>query len=147
MATESTTSAAEGSTALQQLTDLVRAMFPHPSFPDGPYQRCAQSILDAAAADVRMRTQLDQGLRDLDAIGGAPFAELDAARQLEILRGISSTEFFQGVRGAVITSLYDDREVWSLLGYEGASYAQGGYIKRGFDDLNWLPTPRIEEAS
>jgi hypothetical protein len=147
MATEATTSVAEENTALRQLTDMVRAMFPHPSFPDGPYQRSAQAILDAADADVRLRTQLDQGLRDLDAIGGAPFAELDPARQLEILRGINSTEFFAGVRGAVITSLYDDREVWSLLGYEGASYPAGGYITRGFDDLDWLPTPRIEEAS
>jgi hypothetical protein len=43
----------------------------------------------------------------------------------------------------VITSLYDDREVWSLLGYEGPSFAQGGYLKRGFDDLDWLPDPPL----
>ena len=58
---------------------------------------------------------------------------------LEVLRGMSSTEFFEGVRSRVITSLYDDREVWALLGYEGPSYDQGGYLNRGFDDLDWLP--------
>jgi hypothetical protein len=145
MATVATTGTAD-SAALRALTDMVRAMFPHPSFPDGPYERCAQTILDAAAEDVRFRTQLDQGLRDLDAIGGAPFGQLPADKALEVLRGISSTEFFEGVRSRVVTSLYDDREVWGLLGYEGPSYDQGGYVSRGFDDLDWLPEPRIEEA-
>jgi hypothetical protein len=35
--------------------------------------------------------------------------------------------------------------VWAALGYEGSSYDKGGYINRGFNDLNWLPEPRIEE--
>jgi len=146
MATAATPATAE-TTAVRALTVMVRAMFPHPSFPDGPYERCAETILGAAADDVRFRTQLDQGLRDLDVAGGAPFADLDAAKQLAVLRDMSSTEFFEGVRSRVITSLYDDREVWSLLGYEGPSYDQGGYAHRGFDDLDWLPAARIEQAS
>jgi hypothetical protein len=146
MATVDTTGTADAA-ALRALTDMVRAMFPHPAFPDGPYERCAQSILDAAGDDVRFRTQLEQGLRDLDVVGGGPFGSLDGDVQLEVLRSISSTEFFGGVRSRVVTSLYDDKEVWSLLGYEGASYEQGGYLERGFDDLDWLPDPRIEEAS
>jgi hypothetical protein len=95
---------------------------------------------------VRFRTQLEQGLRDLDAVGGAPFADLSAERALEVLRGISTTEFFEGVRSRVITTLYSDPEVWTLLGYEGSSFEHGGYVDRGFDDLDWLPSPRIEEA-
>jgi hypothetical protein len=146
MATAATTPTADGA-AVRSLTDMVRAMFPHEGFPDGPYERCAKAILDAAAEDVRFKTQLDQGLRDLDVIGGKPFAELDSEAALELLRSISSTEFFEGVRSRVITSFYDDHEVWSLLGYEGASYDQGGYLERGFGDLDWLPDPRIEEAS
>jgi hypothetical protein len=146
MATVDTTGTADAAAA-RALTGMVRAMFPHPSFPDGPYQRCAQAVLDAAADDVRFGTQLQQGLRDLDVIGGKPFSELDDGAALEVLRGISSTEFFEGVRSRVVTSFYDDREVWSLLGYEGPSYDEGGYLERGFDDLDWLPDPRIEEAS
>jgi hypothetical protein len=133
-------------TAVQALTAMVRAMFPHRSFPDGPYERCAQAILDAAGDDLRFRTQLDQGLRDLDVAGGAPFAELGDERRLALLRDISGTEFFEGVRSRVITTLYDDKEVWALLGYEGPSFEHGGYEDRGFADLDWLPDPRIEEA-
>ena len=146
MATAETTGAADA-TAQRALTDMVKAMFPHPSFPDGPYERCAGAILDAAEEDVRFKTQLTQGLTDLDAAGGRPFRELDPAAQLALLRGISSTEFFEGVRSRVITTLYDDREVWAILGYEGPSFDEGGYEQRGFDDLDWLPDPRIEEAS
>lgn len=125
---------------------VVRVMFPHERFPDGPYERSARTIVDATASDVRFRTQLDQGLRDLDALGGAPFAELPPDKQLQALQAISHTEVFEGIRSRVVTSLYDDREVWELLGYEGPSYDQGGYVDRGFADLDWLPDPRIEEA-
>ena len=133
--------------AVAALVPVIRAMFPHERFPDGPYERSARTIAEAAREDVRFRTQLAQGLRDLDVVGGAPFADLAPAQALDALRQISGTEVFEGIRSRVITSLYDDREVWELLGYEGASYDQGGYLERGFDDLDWLPDPRVEEAS
>ena len=120
------------------LTRMVRAMFPHERFPDGPYERTADAILAAAGEDVRLRTQLDQGLRDLQALGGP---------KLEVLRGMATTEFFEAVRAKTITTLYNDPEVWRVLGWEGESYSQGGYLERGFADLDWLPDPRIEEAS
>jgi hypothetical protein len=42
-------------------------------------------------------------------------------------------------------ALYDSAEVWDLLGYEGPSFDKGGYLHRGFDDLDWLPRARVEE--
>jgi hypothetical protein len=121
-----------------QLTRMVRVMFPHHRFPDGPYERTADAILAAAAEDPRLRTQLDQGLRDLEALGGP---------KVEVLRGMATTEFFEAVRANTVTTLYNDPEVWRILGWEGESYGQGGYLERGFGDLDWLPDPRIEEAS
>ena len=129
------------------LTAMVRAMFPHDRFPDGPYERVAAALAAAATEDVRTRAQLEQGLRDLDAAGGAPFAELAPDAANAVLRGMSGTAFFATVRSKTVTTLYDDPEVWALLGYEGPSFEQGGYLHRGFDDLDWLPDPRVEEAS
>jgi hypothetical protein len=129
------------------LTAMVRAMFPHERFPDGPYERTAAAIVAAADADVRSRAQLEQGLRELDAAGGAPFAQLAPDAAYEVLRGMSGTAFFQLVRSNTVTTLYDDPEVWALLGYEGPSFEAGGYVHRGFADLDWLPDPRVEEAS
>ncbi len=36
--------------------------------------------------------------------------------------------------------------MWKVFGYEGEAFSQGGYLHRGFNDLNWLPEPP-EEAS
>jgi hypothetical protein len=128
---------------LQMLTTLVRRMFPHDGFPDGPYERCAAAILKAGEEDARIAAQLAQGVREREA---RRFADLDADAALAYLRDISGTVFFETVRGKFILTFYDDREVWGLLGYEIDSFAQGGYLNRGFADLDWLPAARVEEA-
>ena len=28
--------------------------------------------------------------------------------------------------------------VWAHIGYEGSSFERGGYLQRGFDDIDWL---------
>ena len=65
----------------------------------------------------------------------------------EYLKKMGRTEFFEHVSGTSTVTLYNDKETWDLLGYEGYSYDKGGYINRGFNDLDWLPEPRIEEHS
>ena len=129
---------------LRTLTVMIRRMFPHDGFPDGPYERSAAAIRAAAEQDPRARAQLQQGLAQLAA---ERFEALDAAAALARLKAISGSSFFQFVRTNVVTTLYDDREVWKLLGYETDSFAKGGWIDRGFDDLDWLPDPRVEEPS
>jgi hypothetical protein len=128
---------------LRTLTAMIRRMFPHDGWPDGPFQRAAEAIRKTATADARNEAQLTAGLAELEARG---FAAMDADAALAHLKAISGSSFFGFVRANVVTTLYDDREVWKLLGYEVDSFAQGGWIDRGFDDLDWLPEPRIEEA-
>lgn len=127
------------------LIDLLRAAFPHSTFPIGPYQRTADAVIDKAAADPRLLALLVQGLYDVDQQRGVPFSDLDADAAEMVLRGVADTPFFAGVVGVAVVALYDDHEVWDLLGYEGPSYDEGGYVERGFNDLDWLPEPRIDE--
>ncbi len=129
-------------------TTLVRVLhvaFPHESVPDGPYERTADAVIEAADASTWSRLSLVQGLESLAGLTGDGFLELDDADATKILRHVEGTEFFGLIRRTAVVSLYDDHEVWSILGYEGESFAKGGYIDRGFDDLDWLPDPRIEE--
>lgn len=56
----------------------------------------------------------------------------------DILRSMEDSPFFQTVRGGLVTGLYNQKAVWPLFGYEGESYSKGGYIDRGFDDINWI---------
>jgi hypothetical protein len=127
------------------LVRLLRAAYPHPRFPDGPYERTADEVISQLDASLWHRLTLTQGLESLDAAAGGDFAGLDDDAALALLGGMEDAEFFRFVRGVAVVSLYNDHETWGLLGYEGASYEKGGYIDRGFDDLDWLPDPRVEE--
>ncbi len=129
----------------QNLIALLRAAYPHPRFPQGPYERTADKILAQVGSSLTHRLLLTHGLASLDARARGRFSELSAEQALTVLEGIADAEFFRFVRGVAVVTLYDDHEVWELLGYEGESFHKGGYVHRGFDDLDWLPNPRIEE--
>jgi len=60
------------------------------------------------------------------------------ADRTAILKSIESDAFFQTIRGGLVVGLYNQPEVWSMLGYEGSSFEHGGYLNRGFDDVSWL---------
>lgn len=131
--------------ARRTLIALIRAAFPHPRVPGTAYERAADTVQQQAEATVWMRVKLAQGLDSLQGLTGGRFHELSPQEAHLVLLRVQHTSFFGFVRQTVVVNLYEDEEVWEVLGYEGPSYHKGGYIDRGFDDLDWLPEPRIEE--
>ena len=129
------------------LERIIRVAFPHPDFPDAAYERMAARIVTEADSSTWFRVVLTQGLIALGAESEEPFLELSDERALAVLRRVSDLEFFGFIRRTTVLNLYDDPDVWEVLGYEGPSFDKGGYLNRGFDDLDWLPTPRIEGAA
>ncbi len=127
------------------LTRLIKQAFPHATFPDGPYARTADAILAQVAGNIPDAIAMASGLASLDAAAGGSFAEADDATADAIVAKATDAPFFVLVRATTVVTLYNDPEIWQVLGYEGASFDQGGYLHRGFDDLDWLPDPRIEE--
>lgn len=127
------------------LVKLLRTAYPHAQFPDGPYERTADKILEQVHESVWHCTLLSTGLRSLDVAAGGSFCELEDTAAAGVLTKIADAEFFRFIRGAAVPILYDDKQAWEALGYEGESFSQGGYLNRGFNDLDWLPEPRIEE--
>lgn len=132
--------------ARRTLIRVIRVAFPHPQVPDGPYERMADRIIAESAEPTWSRMALTQGLLTLDAPDGTPFVDLPDDQALGALQALGDLEFFSSIRRATVLSLYDDPEVWDIFGYEGESFSKGGYLHRGFDDLDWLPDPRIEES-
>lgn len=126
------------------LIRVLRVAFPHPSFPDGPYERTADTILAEAQNSTWLRVTVTQGLLTLSHLAGGDFRDVDDDAATSVLRRIEATEFFGFVRRTAVLNLYDNTDVWEVLGYEGPSFDKGGYINRGFDDLDWLPDPRID---
>jgi GAF domain-containing protein len=136
---------ADSDRARRVLVHLLRVAYPHERFPDGPYERTAAAIEEAAGADAADDQALTQGLTGLDRAAGGDFLTLDDAAAEALLRDRADEYFFRRIRSTAVVALYDDAEVWGLLGYEGPSVDSGGYLHRGFDDLDWLPRARVEE--
>ncbi len=130
--------------ARQALIRVLRVAFPHENVPDGPYERTADTILTETEHETWFRVALTQGLLSLNQLSGGDFRELPDDEALRVLRRVEGTEFFGFVRRTAVLNLYDDADVWNACGYEGPSFDQGGYIGRGFNDLDWLPEPRVE---
>ncbi|MBO0896168.1 MULTISPECIES: hypothetical protein [Arthrobacter] len=126
------------------LKRIIKTAFPHPDFPDEAYERMTSRIVTEADASTWFRVVLTQGLIALGAQSEEPFLDLTDERALAVLRRVADLEFFGFIRRTTVLNLYDDPQVWEVLGYEGPSFDKGGYLHRGFADLDWLPTPRIE---
>jgi hypothetical protein len=140
-----TTISAVSAEGRRTLIRLLRVAYPHASFPDGPYERTADAVIAKVEGSVFQALSLAHGLASLDAAAGSSFVDLDDAAAYALLRQVENAEFFKLIRSVAVVSLYNDQETWTILGYEGSSYEHGGYLHRGFDDLDWLPSPRIEE--
>jgi hypothetical protein len=125
----------------QALLAMSRQLFPHPQLNDSYYVKVVQD-LDAEAANKNDTAKLlKDGVGRLDAAKHAKFVALSPEDQIAVLKQLDRSDFFITVRNSELVSLYNNHEVWKKLGYPGGSYAIGGYLHHGFNDLNWLPDP------
>ena len=120
------------------LVQMARDIYPHDRVPDQFYVVAVKGYDTAEQAPM-----IEAGIAALDgaARGKGHESYLSAGWEddrVEILRGMEESEFFQTIRGGLVTGLYNQKEVWPLFGYEGESFSFGGYIDRGFNDIDWL---------
>lgn len=156
IASGSTIMAADGAWALElgalnahegmTLLRMTRQLYPHDGLGDMYYAGVVEGLDQAAGGDAATADLIKQGVADLDGAMGVEFVGLSDGHQLEVLKTMEDSPFFQKVRGTTVVQLYNNKLVWRHFGYEGSSYEFGGYIDRGFSDLNWLAEPP-EDAS
>ena len=125
----------------QTLLAIARQCYPHDSLADQYYAGVVGALDADAAGNADLAKSLADGVAELDSAMGVKFTELSEGHQLALLKDRESSALFQSVRGKTVVALYNNPLVWRHFGFEGASFDYGGYIDRGFDDLNWLPTP------
>jgi hypothetical protein len=126
---------------------IARALYPHDGLADGPYVRVVEAIATQAAHEPKLWHVLHDGLAELREAAGSPLSEATGDVLRTLLGARTAGDFFRAIRSLVAWHLYDDHEVWDFIGYPGSSFEKGGYLHRGFDDLTWLPEPRIEESA
>jgi hypothetical protein len=141
---------AAGATAISEdafatLVKMARDLYPHDKIPDKYYASVIEGLDATAKDDAAARALLETGVQELDGISermghGKYLANPKEEDRVAVLKVLEQQDapFFQKVRSSLITGLYNNKELWPFFGYEGESASKGGYIARGFDDLDWI---------
>jgi hypothetical protein len=129
---------------LKTLLKMARDIYPHDFLGDSYYISAVKPWDDKAAKDPAVKTMITDGVARLDQEANdrhkMPYVQLAWENdRVALLQRIEQSAFFQKIRGDLVVSLYNQKEVWPKFGYEGSSAEHGGYIKRGFADIDWLP--------
>lgn len=126
------------------LVRTARDIFPHDHIADRFYVAAIAPYDAKAGEDAALRKLLAEGAAKLDADARAKYGSgylevADEEQRVALLRASTDSAYFKKLRGDLVVSLYNQKEIWPKFGYEGSSAEYGGYINRGFNDINWLP--------
>ena len=129
---------------MKTLVKVARDIYPHDFLVDSYYITAVKPWDGKAAKDPAVKSLLEDGVRRLDQDAHdrhkVAYAQVAwEADRVVLLQGIEQTDFFKKIRSDLVVSLYNQEELWPKFGYEGSSAEHGGYIKRGFNDIDWLP--------
>ena len=129
--------------SMRTLIQMARDIFPHDRVADKYYAVACKPYDEAAGKDAKTKEMIEAGLAAMDkkAMGahGVPYAQVGwESERVALLQEVSDSDLFKKMRGDLVVSLYNQKEVWSVFGYEGESASKGGYINRGFNDIAWL---------
>lgn len=128
---------------VRTLIKMSRDIYPHDRLADKYYAVAVKGMDDKATDGAPLKQQLEDGVAKLDeaakAAYGVGYADVGWEHErVALLHKIEKDGFFQAVRGDLVVSIYNNKDIWPIFGYEGESASKGGYIKRGFDDIDWL---------
>lgn len=125
---------------IDTLVAVARRLYPHERLADAPYRACVEGLEEKATQNKTILTALIEGVRQIDVMAApSRFTDVSEGAQLRVLKDYEGSEFFEIVKNHVVVALYKDKRAWAKLGYEGSSYEFGGYLERGFNDIDWLP--------
>jgi hypothetical protein len=123
---------------VEQLVSIYRIMFPHNGIPDEFYEHVVRKLDDKAAQDQNLPSFLSEGVEALNGRTGSAWTGLSEEARLEALKRAEQTPFFKRLRSDFVLYFYSNPAIWSRFGYEGPSNDQGGYLHRGFNDIDWI---------
>jgi len=125
---------------MKTLILVARDIYPHDKVPDRFYAIAMKPYDEKAAADPAAKAEIEAFVAALDgkAGQGGYVGRGWEAERVDLLKAQSGNPMFETIRSGLVVSLYNQQEVWPIFGYEGESFSKGGYIHRGFDDIDWL---------
>jgi hypothetical protein len=128
---------------IAQLVSIYRTMFPHSAVPDEFYEHVVRKLHDQAAHDHHLSGLLVNGVEALNRQAGCAWDSLSEEARLQPLQRVEQTSFFQRLRSDFVLYFYSNPAIWPLFGYEGPSNDKGGYLHRGFNDIDWIKKEEV----
>ena len=123
----------------QTLARFARHLYPHDGVEDTVYTEISDRLATEAVAEGPFIGALNDGLSALEGENDAPWLALPPRGQIAIMKEQEGQPYFSTLQAHIREALYNHPAVWEVIGYPGPSAHLGGYIDRGFDDIDWLP--------
>ena len=125
--------------ARETMAKIARHLYPHDALGNSVYLDVVDGVLDAASSNTAVSRALDALLESLDRRHGGDWMSASRDEQLASLRDADVEPYFTAARIQVLVRLYNHPAAWKLIGYDGPSLQHGGWVDRGFDNIDWLP--------
>lgn len=123
----------------ETLFSIIFTLYPHDALPPRVYRRIVLVFDRMAAQSLMTNDLIERAIKALDASSPMRFRDMAESYRVAALKTIEASPGFVLLQRTAVRHIYDDLDVWQAFGYEGASTHLGGYVDRGFDDLDWLP--------
>ncbi len=134
---------AVGEQASATLLRMARDIYPHDTLKDKYYAQVLTPLAKKAETDNDLKKLLKAGVDDLNRLSikhvGQPYIDVASEPdRVAILTRMEDTPFFQRIKGDLMMGIYNNPELWPRFGYGGSAFEHGGYIHRGYNDIDWL---------
>lgn len=134
---------AVGKESSATLMKMARDIYPHDTLEDKYYAQVMTPLADKASSDADLKEMLVSGVSELDRLSKESFGksyrkiskEVD---RVKILKMMEDTPFFQRIKGDLMMGIYNNPELWPRFGFGGSAVEYGGYLDRGYNDIDWL---------
>ncbi len=124
---------------LDVLADLAYQMVPLLEPSSSVYRSVAAAIQNQALQNAGLVALVSNGIVALNDKNDKPWLELTAKQRVAVIQSEFSNQFLASIRWLACEQVLRDTQVWTKLDYQGSSIEYGGYLHRGFADIDWLP--------
>jgi len=103
------------------------------------YRQVAGKLANIAAQDPNMAAFIHDGITAAGFPQGNLRDDMSRDQRVRLVGMQENTPFFGFLRWTTTEIVMREPALWERLGYEGSAIEHGGYLHRGFDDIDWLP--------
>lgn len=137
-------SKAETETETETLVQYAHFVLPVLAPTHVRYRAVADKISAQAAQVPPIASMVAEGIAALGASEKGPWLKLSQPERVKVVGSLEGTPFFEFLRWTTSEIVMRDPVLWEKLGYQGSAIEHGGYLQRGFDDIDWLPIANRE---